>query len=376
MKRFGCAINYYIVDLLNIWKDSSPETFAVRRDEYLAAANASADSPFCQLDYTRMTKMADFIKRRVDSITCENEMKMEIFFREEQPAFIDDEVNTAMFDFSYADRIYAFACEHGLDVRIHTVLWYNHVPRQLKEYLAGRSEADRKRLTLAFLKAFMQCLRERYPKGYCVDVINEMAADPDELRYMAEEGEPGYEYDEDGIRIDFWYRTLGKDYYLEVLRLAREVFGDDVKLVYNDNNEGNREKQKTVQTVVEKCKTYERETGIRLLDALGMQCHFWGSKEETKEFMEQFFAFYKSLGLELQVTEFDVSNHSTKEIQERIFRDFIEVAPKYGVENFTMWALNDLVSWYAADEPTLVDRDGNEKPVAAKYVEAFAAKGL
>ncbi|MBQ3980153.1 MAG: endo-1,4-beta-xylanase, partial [Lachnospiraceae bacterium] len=83
---------------------------------------------------------------------------------------------------------------------------------------------------------------------------------------------------------------------------------------------------------------------------------------------------YKSLGLELQVTEFDVSNHSTKEIQERIFRDFIEVAPKYGVENFTMWALNDLVSWYAADEPTLVDRDGNEKPVAAKYVEAFSAK--
>ncbi|MBO7632012.1 MAG: endo-1,4-beta-xylanase, partial [Lachnospiraceae bacterium] len=121
MKRFGCAINYYIVDLLNIWKDSSPETFAARRDEYLAAANASADSPFCQLDYTRMTKMADFIKRRVDSITCENEMKMEIFFREEQPAFIDDEVNTALFDFSYADRIYAFACEHGLDIRIHTV---------------------------------------------------------------------------------------------------------------------------------------------------------------------------------------------------------------------------------------------------------------
>ena len=65
MKRFGCAINYYIVDLLNIWKDSSPETFAVRRDEYLAAANASADSPFCQLDYTRMTKMVRSATRLV-----------------------------------------------------------------------------------------------------------------------------------------------------------------------------------------------------------------------------------------------------------------------------------------------------------------------
>jgi hypothetical protein len=34
-------------------------------------------------------------------VTPENEMKMEIYFNQDQPAFIDDEVNTRLFNFYY-----------------------------------------------------------------------------------------------------------------------------------------------------------------------------------------------------------------------------------------------------------------------------------
>ena len=158
--------------------------------------------------------------------------------------------------------------------------------------------------------------------------------------------------------------------------MAREVFGDEVKLFYNDNNEGNKEKQKTYQTVIRQIRRYEQEHHIRLIDGFGMQCHFWGSAEESRAFMEDMFAFYTKLGLELQITEFDVSNHSTKEIQTSIFNDFIDVAPRYGIEVFTTWGLNDILSWYGKDEASLVDSNGDFKPFTQKYIEAFSAKYL
>ena len=121
----------------------------------------------------------------------------------------------------------------------------------------------------------MQCLKERYPDAYSVELINEIAADPDEIRILREEGKPVYDVDDEGVRIDDWYKLLGKDYYIEIFRLAREVFGDQIKLFYNDNNEGNREKHIIFKTVIDHIKAYEQEHGVRLIDGFGMQCHFW-----------------------------------------------------------------------------------------------------
>ncbi len=375
MRKFGSAVNYLLTDLIDIYRSGSEDRFIEDRDRYLASAKYADDAFYCrQLDWGRMTKIVDFIDRYLDSVTCENEMKMELYFHEDQPAFLDDAVNTALFDFSYADRIYRFAQDHGLDLRIHTILWYRHVPRQLKEYLENRTAEDRKRLALDFIRQYMQCLKDRYPKAYCVDVINEMAADPDEIRGELEAGRPAYAYDDEGIRIDYWYQVLGKHYYIDVFRLAREVFGDQVKLFYNDNNEGNREKQQTYKTVIRHIRDYEREHGVRLLDGFGMQCHFWGSEEETAAFMEDMFSFYTGLGVELQITEFDVSNHSTKEIRNAIFENFVRIAPRYGIEVFTVWGLNDIVSWLHGEEASLMDADCDPKPFTRKYIEAFSAK--
>ena len=373
---FGSSIRYLTVDLIEIFKSSRAEEFEEKRDRYLASQHEPENSYYYRMDYDRMAKMVDFIDRYLDSVTCENEMKMEIYFHQDQPAFIDDEVNDGLFDFSYADKIYQFAQDNGLNMRIHTILWYWHVPKQLMEYLENRSAEDRRRLTLAFIRRYMECLRDRYPKAYCVDVINEMAADPDEIRFCQEDGLPVYEYDDEGIRIDYWYQALGKHYYVEVFRLAREVFGDEVKLFYNDNNEGNKEKQQTYKTAIGHIRQYEQEHHIRLIDGFGMQCHFWGSAVEDRDMMERMFSFYTSLGVELQITEFDVSCHSTKTIQDSIFNNFVEVASRFGIEVFTTWGLNDVVSWYGDDEASLVDSNCDFKPFTHKYIETFSNKDL
>ena len=374
LKKFGSSISYLTVDLIKIWKSGDENDFAEKRDRYLAAENPPDASFYRQLDYRRMEKMVRFVERYLDSVTPENEMKMEIFFRQDQPAFIDDEVNTRLFNFSYADKVYIFAKENGLGIRLHTVVWYRHVPGQLTEYLENRSAEDRKNLTFKFIKAYLQCLQERYPDAYSMDLINEIAADPDEIKALREEGEPVYDVDDEGVRIDDWYRLLGKHYYVEVFRMAREVFGSRIKLFYNDNNEGNREKQTIFKTVIDRIKAYEREYRIRLIDGFGMQCHFWGSADENRAYMDQMFSFYTNLGVEVQITEFDVSNHSTKEIQESIFVNFPEAAKQHGVEVFTTWGLNDIVSWLHGEEASLVDSDCELKPFTMKYIETFSEK--
>ena len=374
MKKFGSSIRYLMVDLISIYKNSTPETFEINRNKYLKNENEKEDSYFYKIDYEKMTKIVEFIENYLDSVTCENEMKMECYFNQNEKAFINDEVNTKLFNFKYADKIYNFAQENELDLRIHTIVWYRHVPKQLIEYLENRTFEDKKNLTLKFIKKYMECLKERYPNAYCVDVINEMAADPDEIRIYKEEGLPIYEYDDEGIRIDYWYKTLGKHYYIEIFKLAREVFGNDIKLFYNDCNEGNKEKQKIFVTAINNIKKYEQENNIKLLDGFGMQSHYWGSEDENKEYMEDIYLFYTRLDLEIQITEFDVSNHSTKEIQESIFNNFVEVAPKYGIEIFTTWGLNDIVSWHSEYEASLVNSNCEFKSFTEKYLKAFSLK--
>lgn len=374
MKKFGSAISYLTVDLIKIWKNSNENNFAENRDKYLATENTPDACYYRQLDYNRMQKTIQFIDRYIDSVTPENEMKMEIFFNQNEPAFIDDQVNTSLFNFSYADKVYAFAQENKLSIKIHTIVWYRHVPKQLTDYLENRSAEDKKRLTFQFIKTYMQCLKERYPNAYSMELINEIAADPAEIRSFKEEGKPVYDFDDEGVRIDEWYKLMGKHYYIELFRMAREIFGDKIKLLYNDNNEGNKEKQIIFKTVIDNIQKYEKEHGLKLIDGFGMQCHFWGSEDEDKNFMEEMFEQCSRFGVELQVTEFDVSNHSTKEIQQSIFNNFAEVAQKYGIEVFTTWGLNDIVAWLHEEEASLVDSNCDLKPFTMKYIEAFSER--
>ena len=374
MKKYGSGISYLTVDLIRIWKASDKNDFEENRDVYLKTENPPDACYYRQLDYNRMEKIVRYIERYIDSITAENEMKMVIYFNQDQPAFINDEVNLRLFNFSYADKVYAFAQENGLSIRIHPIIWYRRVPGQLTEYLKDRNAKDRKKLTLRFIKTYMHCLKARYPNAYSVELINEIAADPDEIRMLREEGKPVYDVDDEGVRIDEWSKLLGKHYYIGVFRMAREIFGERVNLFYNDNNEGNAEKQIIFKTVIDNIKAYEREHRIKLIDGFGMQCHLWGSEDETREYMEKTFSFCTNLGVKTEITEFDVSNHCSKEVRDSIFNAFPEAAKKYGIEVFTTWGLNDVVSWLHGEEASLMDHDCEMKPFTMKYIEAFSGK--
>ncbi len=90
--------------------------------------------------------------------------------------------------------------------------------------------------------------------------------------------------------------------------------------------------------------------------------------------MDEIFSFCMNLGVEVEITEFDVSSHSAKEIQESIFNAFPEAAKQYGIKVFTAWGLNGTVSWLHGDDASLVDSNCGLKPFAMKYTEAFSVR--
>lgn len=108
MSKLGTSIRYILVDLIEIYLNNSEE-FILKRDDYLRGIKEPLDSYFYKIDNFKMKKIIEFINENIDSLTCENEMKMECFFNDDEPAFIDDKVNTRLFNFSYADKIYSFA---------------------------------------------------------------------------------------------------------------------------------------------------------------------------------------------------------------------------------------------------------------------------
>ena len=61
MKRFGSSIRYLMVDLINIYKNSTLETFEANRNEYLKAEGEKEDSYFYKIDYDKMSKIVNFI---------------------------------------------------------------------------------------------------------------------------------------------------------------------------------------------------------------------------------------------------------------------------------------------------------------------------
>jgi endo-1,4-beta-xylanase len=212
-----------------------------------------------------------------------------------------------------ADKIYNYAMTHGKAMRGHTLVWHNHQPQALDDYIQdyydGNMEDDksknpeefkrkRKKLTKSFLAEYMKTVGERYPNCYCWDVINEIVPDVHTQK-------PSEQEKIDGLRHSKWFEYLGKDFYIDVLETARDNLPKGTKLFYNEYGEQNEEKRKAIIQVIENIKKYEQENGKVLLDGIGLQSHY--DLNITEQQIEDIYKDFSATGKEIQVTEMDVT---------------------------------------------------------------------
>ncbi|WP_342042493.1 endo-1,4-beta-xylanase [Bacillus sp. OTU2372] len=207
-----------------------------------------------------------------NSITAENDMKFEGLQPEE-----------GKYDFEKSDKLAAFAREHGMKMRGHTLVWHNQTP----EWVFQDSQGERvtRDQLLQRMKDHITTVMQRY-KGqiYCWDVVNEAVTD---------EGPELY-------RKTNWLDIIGEDYIEKAFEFAHAA-DPDALLFYNDYNECNSGKREKIYQLVKSLV----EKGVPI-HGVGLQGH-WNLTNPGLDEIRAAIERYASLGLKLQLTELDVS---------------------------------------------------------------------
>lgn len=214
----------------------------------------------------------ELLSKHFNSITAENDMK----FEELQPL-------EGQFTFEKADKLAAFASENGMKMRGHTLVWHNQTPDWV--FQDGKGEKIDRDQLLQRMKDHITTVMQRY-KGqiYGWDVVNEAVTD---------EGPELF-------RKTNWLDIIGEDYIEKAFEYAHEA-DPDALLFYNDYNESNPQKREKIYQLVKSLV----DKGVPI-HGVGLQAH-WNLVNPSIEDIRSAIERYASLGLQLQLTELDVS---------------------------------------------------------------------
>ncbi len=278
------------------------------------------------------TDEAAFIVKHFNSITAENAMKMGPVHPRENEYFWRD-----------ADSIVAFAQHNNMIMRGHTLCWHNQTPAWL--FVDNSGNQVSKEVLLQRLKEHITALVTRY-KGriYAWDVVNEAISD-----------KPG-EY----LRPNKWMQIIGEEYIARAFEYAHAA-DPAALLFYNDYNEINSIKREKIFRLVKSLK--DAGTPIH---GVGLQGH-WAVNEPSKEQLDSTLTRFAALGLQLQITELDISVYpkehnaragtaadtdtlftSEKEQQQLVkYRMIFELFRKHRshISSVTFWNISDRHSW-------------------------------
>ncbi len=305
---------------------------------------------------------AELLKKEFNSITPENVMKMGPIHPEKD-----------QFNWEQADAIANFVRENDLMMRGHALVWHQQTGDWIFEAEDGGKVS--KEELLSRMKTHIDSVVSRY-KGtiYAWDVVNEAIAD-DSTQFL---------------RKSEWYDIAGEDFIIKAFEYARAA-DPDAKFYYNDYNAIIPEKRDRIYKLLKML--VDRDVPI---DGVGIQGH-WSIYGPSEEELRKALDMYSSLGLEVQITELDVSiypwekeqrerrpdesDEFTPELEQkqleaydmffRVFRDYKDV-----LSSVTFWNLSDQYSWLdyypvegRKNYPLLFDEDMQRKKAYFEVID-------
>ena len=278
-------------------------------------------------------KDSALIVREFNSLTAENAMKMGPIHPKENEYY-----------WKAADSIVAFAKKHSLKMRGHTLCWHNQTPNWI--FKTGQGDTVSKAVLLERLKNHITEVVNRY-KGsiYAWDVVNEAIDDNDTVFY----------------RKTAWYNITGEEFIIRAFEFAHAA-DPKALLFYNDYNTENPKKREKIFQLVKKMK----DDGVPI-HGVGLQGH-WSISNPPGEEIEKSIQMFSSLGLQVQVTELDVSVYpgrqggqigaaqrdtsgaftpEMEQLQREKYKMAFEIFRKYRnhLTGVTFWNVTDKSSW-------------------------------
>lgn len=224
-----------------------------------------------------------FILTHFNSITAENAMKMGPIHPQQN-----------FYNWKDADSIVAFAHTNKIKIRGHTLCWHEQTPKWL---FKDKNEKQVSRDTLLNrLRDHIHTVVKRYKgKIYAWDVVNE-AIDDDSQKFL---------------RNSEWLKIIGEEYIEKAFQYAHEA-DPDALLFYNDYNTERPEKRERIFKLLQKL----IQKGVPI-HGVGLQGH-WSLYEPSEDELNSAITQFASLGLQVQITELDVSVYKWEKNQREL----------------------------------------------------------
>jgi endo-1,4-beta-xylanase len=277
---------------------------------------------------TQDANLGNVLKTQCNMLVPERELKWDIL----RPS-------PDTYDFYRGDWMINYAQSNGMSVRGHTLVWYQSNPYWFKD-VVNQQNAEK------FLVEHIRTVMQHYKgKIHSWDVVNE-AVDP---AY----GRP------DGLHYSPWLELLGPGYIDLAYRVAKEVDPQTI-LYYNeaaleyDTPEHEARRNATLK-FLERLKS----SGVPI-QGFGIQGHLIAHEIRfNPQKFRKFLSDVASLGLEIMITELDVSDQALPyelAIRDRIIANVYEqflsvVLDEPAVKAIVHWGISDRYTWLTDYRP-------------------------
>jgi endo-1,4-beta-xylanase len=266
-----------------------------------------------------------------NSLVAENVMKWDA-----------TEPNRGQFNFSGGDQIIAYAQEHGMEVRGHTLVWHAQQPG----WAQGLGGND---LRQAMLDHIAGVAGHWAGDISSWDVVNEA-------------------FEWDGSRRQSNLQQQLGDGWIEEAFIAADQADPEAKLCYNDyGTDGINAKSDAIYDMVADFLA----RGVPI-DCVGFQSHL-DSNSDLSSYQANLQRF-SDLGVDVEITELDVggSGGAQAEVYRQVTEACMNVERCAGI---TTWGITDLHSWRGDETPLLLDRDYQKKEAYYAVLEALNGGG-
>ncbi len=306
---------------------------------------------------------SQLILQEFNSITAENVMKS-------GPIHPKPDI----YNWGPADAVSDFAKANNMKLRGHALVWHQQHPKWF--FTEENGDTISKETLFARMEEHITAVVTRYKDViYAWDVVNEAVSDNSDFVYRQESP---------------FYKIAGEEYLAKSFEYAHAA-DPDAKLFYNDYNAVRPEKVKRIYELVKKLV----DAGVPI-HGVGIQAH-WSIFEPSEKELRDAIEKYASLGLEVQITELDVSIYKwekerraikddetfefTADLEEQqlqqydmffsVFRDYKDI-----ITGVTFWNISDHYSWLDTypvegrkNYPLLFDEDLKRKKAYHKIIE-------
>ena len=321
--------------------------------------------------------------------------------------FIDGVINEEAFRLNEAEILYNYARDNGKELKLHTLLWHNAYPKSLEVLLDGKSDSEKRDITMNFLNQYMGYLsrwaNENDYQFKQIDVVNEIANDSENTIGVYRDSfwteavgiKPLPKRDENMSDLEYSKLVSPEElkrhtdecsaFYNEVFMMARGHFPNS-QLLYNEYNEFLPYKAERMCLIVDSIEKKGKEAlndRAIMIDGIGMQSHFYDYYKDSNGNVRQVTANdidtsmgkLSQLGIGLHRSEMDFTYHDVN-AKEEILNAIDMVDEKYDVKSCVAWNNNDTTSWksnsHVNNDIHMVDQFGNGKEQYNRVVDRYS----